>query len=51
MSRAAENIESTKEKVIKALNDIGIRGGRAMTPNLESDNLYNIPIAFNGFKR
>ena len=47
----AENIDLLKEKVIKALNDVGIRGGRAMTPNLERDNLYNIPIAFNGFKR
>lgn len=47
----AENIDLLKEKVIKALNDIGIRGGRAMTPNLERDNLYNIPITFNAFKR
>ena len=47
----AENIDSLKEKVIKALNDSGIKGGRTMTPNLEKDNLYNIPITFNAFKR
>lgn len=47
----ANNIDILKEKVIKALNNSGIKGGRAMTPNLEKDNLYNIPITFSAFKR
>ncbi len=47
---AAENIESTKDKVIKALNNAGIKGGRVKEPRKEKE-LYNIPISFKKFKR
>lgn len=46
----AENIESIKYKVIKALNDAGIKGGRVKEARKEKE-LYNIPISFNAFKR
>ena len=47
---AAENVESTKEKVIEALNNVGIKGGRVKEPRKEKE-LYNIPINFKVFKR
>lgn len=47
---AAENIESTKEKVIKALNNAGLKGGRVQEPRKEKE-LYNIPISFKAFRR
>ncbi|MDO5518415.1 MAG: hypothetical protein Q4F66_12750, partial [Clostridium sp.] len=37
----ADNIESTKEKVISALNNAGIKGGRVKEPRKEKE-LYNI---------
>ena len=47
---SAENIESTKEKVIEVLNNSGIKGGRVQEPRKEKE-LYNIPISFKTFKR
>lgn len=47
---SAENLESTKDKVIKVLNEAGIKGGRVQAPRKEND-LYNIPIGFKAFKR
>lgn len=47
---SAENLESTKDKVINVLNDVGIKGGRVQEPRKEKD-LYNIPITFNAYIR
>lgn len=46
----AEHIESIKEKVIKLLNDAGVKGGITQNPNPEKD-LFNIPISFKAFRR
>ena len=47
---SAENLESTKDKVIKVLNEAGIKGSRVQEPRKEKD-LYNVPIGFKAFKR
>lgn len=47
---SAENLESTKDKLIKLLNKAGLKGGRVQEPRKEKD-LYNIPIGFKAFKR
>lgn len=47
---ATENVESTKEKSYRALNNAEIKGGRVKEPRKEKE-LYNIPISFKGFKR
>ncbi|MBE6051600.1 MAG: hypothetical protein E7214_13375 [Clostridium sp.] len=47
---SAENLESTKDKVIKVLNEAGIKGGRVQETRKERD-LYNVPISFKAFKR
>ena len=47
---SAENLESTKDKVIKILHKAGIKGGRVQEPRKEKD-LYNVPIGFKAFKR
>lgn len=47
---SADNLESTKDKVIKILNEAGIKGGRMQEPRKEKD-LYNVPIGFKAFKR
>ena len=47
---SAENLESTKDKVIKVLNEAGIKGSRVQEPRKEKD-LYNVPIGFKAFIR
>lgn len=44
-------IETTKTKVIKAMNDNGIKGGIAQKTMKEENGLFNTPIQFNGFMR
>lgn len=46
-----KNIEVTKKKIIKAMNENGIKGGRVEATLKESNGYLNTAITFKAFKR
>lgn len=48
---SVSKVEETKAKVIKAMNDFGIRGGEAGKTLLEENGIFNTPIQFYGYKK